>query len=443
MDAIPLPPRPNLEQYKKRAKDLVKACKSRDQGAIRAWARAWIETLVRLHSLTIGLPGADDPERRDPIDRTTASIEERVKQGNLATVGKPSTIATLANAQFFIARAHGFESWPKFAKHLQALNRETAAESQFEAAVEAIVAGDLATLQTLLQKNPQLSRARSTRTHRATLLHYVSANGVEDYRQRSPKNAVEVAKILLDAGAEVDAEANMYGGRDKTLGLVVTSIWPAKAGVLVALIELLLDAGAVVDGGDGPGGAVNACLHNGRPEGAAILARHGASLDLEAAAGVGRLDVVKSFFNEDGSLKPTATKAQMEAGFMWACEFGQTRVVEFLLDRGLDPGTQVHGMGGLHWAMVGGHLDTIKLLLARGVPLEAKNVYGGTALGAATWAVIHSDPVYRWPKVDTDWTAIIRTLLESGANVYEADYPTGNEGVDEVLRRALARMGSI
>jgi hypothetical protein len=27
-DALPLPPRPNLEQYKKRAKDLVKICKS-------------------------------------------------------------------------------------------------------------------------------------------------------------------------------------------------------------------------------------------------------------------------------------------------------------------------------------------------------------------------------------------------------------------------------
>src|SRR2546426_3442614 len=65
MDALPLPPRPNLEQYKKRAKDLVKACKSRDQGAIRAWATAWIETLDRLHALTIGHPEADDPERSE------------------------------------------------------------------------------------------------------------------------------------------------------------------------------------------------------------------------------------------------------------------------------------------------------------------------------------------------------------------------------------------
>src|SRR6266404_290764 len=256
MDAIPLPPRPNLEQYKKRAKELLRACKSRDQGAVRAWATIWIETLVRLHALTIGHPGA---EHRNPIETAAKCLEERVKQVNLASSGTRSAIVTLANAQFFIARAHGFENWPKFARHLDALNRHTPVVSQFEAAVEAIVGGDVATLGRLLDENPALIRARSTRTHRATLLHYISANGVEDYRQKTPKNAVEVAQRLLDAGAEVDAEANMYGGRDKTLGLVATSIWPAKAGVLTALIDLLLDAGAVVDGGGSRGGAVNAC----------------------------------------------------------------------------------------------------------------------------------------------------------------------------------------
>jgi hypothetical protein len=33
-------------------------------------------------------------------------------------------------------------------------------------------------------------------------------------------------------------------------------------------------------------------------------------LDLEGAAGVGRLDVVKSFFNDDGSLKPPAGRRE-------------------------------------------------------------------------------------------------------------------------------------
>ena len=46
---------------------------------------------------------------------------------------------------------------------------------------------------------------------------------------------------------------------------------------------------------------------------------------------MGRLDVVKTFFNEDGCLKANAKDRQMESGFMWACEYGRTNVVEFLL----------------------------------------------------------------------------------------------------------------
>ena len=78
----------------------------------------------------------------------------------------------------------------------------------FETAVEAVIAGDLDTLRALLRSDPSLVRARSQREHHATLLHYVSANGVEDERQKTPPNAVEVARTLLEAGAEVDALAD-------------------------------------------------------------------------------------------------------------------------------------------------------------------------------------------------------------------------------------------
>jgi len=39
------------------------------------------------------------------------------------------------------------------------------------------------------------------------------------------------------------------------------------------------------------------CLANGRPEAAEYLASRGAPVDFESAAGVGRLDVVQSFFS--------------------------------------------------------------------------------------------------------------------------------------------------
>ena len=222
---------------------------------------------------------------------------------------------------------------------------------QFEAAVDAIVSGDLATLKKLLSENPELVRARSTREHRSTLLHYVSANGVEDFRQKTPKNIVEITKLLLKAGADVNAESDAYGGRSTTLGLTATSWHPEDAGVQLPLMELLIDHGAIIDGPDG-GSAVNGCLHNGRGEAAEFFASRGARLDLEGAAGVGRLDVVKSFFNDDGSLKPPATQQQMKDGFAWACQFGRTSVVDFLLQRGMDVDAKLKhdGQTGLHWA---------------------------------------------------------------------------------------------
>jgi ankyrin repeat protein len=193
--------------------------------------------------------------------------------------------------------------------------------------------------------------------------------------------------MLLNAGAEVDAMADMYGGGCTTLGLVATSIHPKVAGVLHELIDTLLEHGARIDGpGNGHATAlVNSCLANGRDDAAAYLASRGAPLDLEGAAGVGRLDLVKSFFNSDGSLKNTATNAQMKDGFTWACEYGRTDVVEYLLDRGIDAGElfpRPQGQTGLHWAAHGGHIDTAKALLRRRAPLDVKDKsFGGTPLG--------------------------------------------------------------
>lgn len=259
--------------------------------------------------------------------------------------------------------------------------------SEFEAAADAIITGDTATLQRLLSQEPQLIVARSTREHRATLLHYVSANGVEDYRQKTPKNIVEIAKILLDAGAEVDAECDAYGGGSTALTLTATSIHPEQAGVQIELMKVLLDYGARIDTGEGS--TVNACLANGRGRAAEFLAERGARLDLEGACGVGNLERVKSFFNHDGSVKTSATQEQMLAGFGWACEFGRKRVVEFLLERGINIAAPVNNarQTGLHWAAYGGHTDIVRLLLECKAPVEIREErFQGTPLDWALYA---------------------------------------------------------
>lgn len=352
-DVKTLSPHPSLEQYRTQAKDLLKA-----------WKRG-------------------DPE-----------AGSRVRKFHV----RPGAAPALAGARLVLAREHGFAGWGKFARHIEALNRADSAESRFELAADAVVAGDVAALRGVLREDPGLIRARSSRAHHATLLHYVGANGVEDFRQRTPKNAVAVLRVLLDAGAEVDAEANMYH-RDTTLVLVATSLHPLRAGVQTELMEVLLAAGAAVD----PHARVVVdCLANGRGQAAAFLAARGASLDLEGAAGVGRLDLVMM-------LLPQAARPQIDRGFLWACEYGHDDVVEFLLANGANLRAQADaGQTGLHMAVIGGRIDTVRLLLARGAPPEAKNRYGGTAVSQARWCLEYGDPA-------VDYAPIVELLTASGA----------------------------
>ena len=120
--------------------------------------------------------------------------------------GKPVTdvdVATLdvADARTVVARQYAFESWTDLVEFTEMITRDDAI-ARFEAAVEAVISGNVAMLQSMWRDDPDLIRARSKRRHHATLLHYIAANGVEGGRQKTPENAVAVAKTLLDAGAE-------------------------------------------------------------------------------------------------------------------------------------------------------------------------------------------------------------------------------------------------
>lgn len=401
-DALPLPPRPNLGQYKKLAKGLVKACKAGDAEALLQWASDWIRALVRVCGLEI-TPGL-------PVDPQTwiDGVSEFAAQKMLS--GKRNPI--LADAQFVIARSHGFSSWPVLGKHVEQLGRKNSPAAQFEAAADAIVSGGIQTLKRLLKENPGLVRERSVREHRATLLHYTSANGVEGYRQKTPKNIVEIVDLLLKSGADVDAEADVYGS-STTLGLAATSVHPEAAGVQESLLRILLERGASIDKPSRRNKhlMVNACLANGRPRAAEFLSTHGAKLDLESAAGLGRIDVLKACFHSDGSLKPPAAKRQLQKGFLWACMYGRDNVAAFLLDHGADLADPTDsGASALHWAASGGHPSLVKLLLERGAPLEETNQWGGTVLESAGWGFEHDAGA-------DDFVLVFDTLLAAGARI--------------------------
>src|SRR5262249_60653811 len=142
------------------------------RGASRGSVARWVETLARLEG------AARWPTRRDR-EREAEEIEHRWNK--LRETNEHIAKCTLAGTQFFIAGEHGFRSWPTFGRHVQELARANSPVSAFEAAADAITNGDAQTLRTLLAERPGLVQERSTREHRSTLLHYVAANGVEDF----------------------------------------------------------------------------------------------------------------------------------------------------------------------------------------------------------------------------------------------------------------------
>src|SRR5207253_983874 len=134
-----------LEQYKKRAKALVKACTSGGRDAIRTWAADWITSLASVLKTGHG-------DRDAWFDQRVNQIEAFAWK-KLCAPDRRTNTCTLADAQFVIARVHGFQSWPQFPTHINALTSTTSPFSQFELAVEAIITGDVATLRRLLRAN--------------------------------------------------------------------------------------------------------------------------------------------------------------------------------------------------------------------------------------------------------------------------------------------------
>ena len=420
--ALPLTLRPNLERYRKIAKDLVKACRSASEADPEGdwadvWSQSWIEQLVPLSGIEFS---AHLPVRVESwIDEVAAFARRRMRSDGHQ--------CALADAQFVIARSHGFQSWPKFVQHLDAFENASSVDARFEAAADAIVAGDAEALMRLLHENPELARARSSREHGAALLHYTAANGVEGYRQRTPANVVEIAEVLLAARAEVDATAHVYGAHCTTLELAATSGHPERAGVQEELLALLIAHGAALDASP-----VKTCLANGRVQAAEFLAErleaNGTQVGLTEAAGLGRLDWVAQFFTEDGRLKTGATNAELQEGFLYSCQFRQDVTAEFLLSRGAAIGfADARGQTGLHHAVIGGHPSVVRLLLGHHPPLEAVNCYGGTPLGQALWSAAHGGET-------AAYLDILEALLAAGAKLPERHVPVNPE-IDHWLER--------
>jgi ankyrin repeat protein len=458
MSSEALPPRPSLDQLRRRAKELRDAARSGDPVA---------------------------------LGRITAST-------SAATRGT----ATLAAAQLAIAREHGYPSWPQLAAGVQARTAELGqradeflvtsirdwtgraarmlARDPWLAGYDfrtAVILGDAARVREMLARDPGLATRPDARTG-WTALHAACASRWHRLDPARADGLTEVARLLLDAGADPAATAPPFGrpnepgrqwspllcavagapnpditrlllehgarpddhvlylaafdGDHECLRLVLpyapdmTATTALSAAIEMqagpGLTGLLLEYGAAPDvpGRDGRTPYQQA-VRTGQDQVADLLARHGASSVLSSADGF--LAACRRADRAAATAVIAATPdlaAQLTAEdhriLTDAADHGHTEAVRLMLDLGFPPGTrsgQADGATALHLAAAAGSTGTVRLLLDRGADIEARDTtWNSTPL---EWAIVGSgmrlghDP-------HPDWPATVSALLDAGAS---------------------------
>ncbi len=151
-----LPKQPSLEQLRKQAKDLLKQYRAGGAAAV-------------------------------------AEVQQFERRPN------PQTFA-LNDAQRVLARAYGYESWPKLKAFVDGVNVEKLAE--------AVQAGDAAQVRVLLSARPELVSMDMSGNDEHRALHYAVM-----------RRDAAMVKLLMEAGA--DARQGIYPHRDATSALAI------------------------------------------------------------------------------------------------------------------------------------------------------------------------------------------------------------------------------
>lgn len=257
-------------------------------------------------------------------------------------------------------------------------------DPEFHQAIAAIVTGDLNVLRSVIAADPGLPARRSSCGH-PTLLQMVAVEAA------NLPDVLGAARVLVDAGAPLGEP------------LVATASVDSREVLL-----FLLDRGIDVDG-DAPWTPLDEATYWCHLELAQILVERGATIgSLRVAAGLGRMDAVRAFF-DDGRLRSDAGPILsqfpdtipdgrdndpadvVDNAFVMAAGNGWQNVAAFLHDRcarvnAIPPGFHWKGTA-LHAAVWRGHRSIVEWLLSIGAdPTIRDDLVGSDAAG---WARHH------------------------------------------------------
>jgi ankyrin repeat protein len=309
------------------------------------------------------------------------------------------------------------------------------------------------------------------------------------------ENNAEAAKLLIGAGADVGARTNTPpaggrggGGGDGTRGGFTPLMFAARQGSIEAA-QVLVDAGANLNQVDPDGiSPMQVALLSGHYDFAGFLIKKGANVNLADRTGRGPLYVAVDMHSLEWRFNRPAPKkvekqygsadivkmllehgadvnAQLGAGilgpsraatgnrnltkgstpFLKAATTSDVEMMKLLLEWGADPfqtnATHTNALmmvAGLNWqpqASIGPQDDAIeaaKLLLDRGLDVNARNDLGQTALhGAASRTE------------ERDANKLIQFLVDRGADLYaKTGAPTPGGGYGAAQQAAAAAAGA-
>ncbi len=260
----------------------------------------------------------------------------------------------------------------------------------FLTAVEAIDAGNVPGLKKLLEDHPELVRKPLAHPEEGYfknpwLLYFIADNPVRN--GKLPANISEVAKLIITF-IKVQAPDSLQDQLNYTLGLVTTGSTPRNSRVQMALIDLLIDEGAIPGNGHG-------ALAHGNLEAANRLIERGGKITLTTAVCLDRKDDIARLLKE-------SCDADKQTALVAASFYGRAEMIRKILDHGAgvnaypQSGSGFHSHAtALHQAVFSGSLESVKILVEAGASLSAEDrVYSGTPLGWAKYMQTEeSDPL--------------------------------------------------